>query len=394
MQSTGVYWIPLYDALEEAGMEVYLVNAKSTKNLPGRKSDVQECQWLLKLHTYGLLRNSFRPPAEIRQLRAYWRLRDRHVKDGGRAIQWMQKALTQMNLQLANVISDLSGWTGLKIIRAILAGERDAHKLAALRDGRIRASEEEIVKSLQGTWREELLFELQQALQTYDFCQSQICECDQKLEQQLKTLPGKVVATKAEEPAAAAQARSKSRPKPKRKKARGNAPEFGLDAELQRITGVNVARVDGIDVMTIQTVISEVGVDMSPWKTERHFTSWLGLCPYQDISGGKVLKTGTRRVKNRAACAFRLAAATLRRSQSYLGAQFRRFRARLGPAKATTAMARKLAVIFYKMMKFGQEYVDQGAEFYEEKYRQHEFRLLLRTASRLGLQIQFPATPE
>jgi transposase len=211
--------------------------------------------------------------------------------------------------------------------------------------------------------------------------------------QQLKTLPGKAAETKAEEPEEAAKAKRKNRQKPKPKKARGNAPEFGLDAELQRITGVNVARVDGIDVMTIQTVISEVGVDMSPWKTERHFTSWLGLCPYQDISGGKVLKTGTRRVKNRAACAFRLAAATLRRSQSYLGAQFRRFRARLGPAKAITAMARKLAVIFYKMMKFGQEYVDQGAEFYEEKYRQHEFRLLIRTASRLGAEIQFPAKP-
>ena len=383
MQSTGVYWIPLYDVLEEEGFEVYLVNARDTKNLPGRKSDVQESQWWLKLHTHGLLRNSFRPVSEIRVLRTYWRQRGDHVHTASECVQRMQKALTQMNLQLANVISDIMGWTGQKILRAILAGERDAEKLAEMRNWRIQASQEEIVASLTGNWRPELLFTLKQEIERYDFCQRQIVECDQEIKQHLDTLPARRRET---DPAVQPVA-----PPKKAKKVQGNSPQFALDKELQRITGVDFTRIDGINVMTAQTIISEVGLDMSRWKTEAHFASWLGLCPHNASSGGKVLRRGTRKVVNRAATAFRIAGSTLRRSNSYLGAQFRRFRRKLGAPKAITAMAHKLAVLFYRMLRFGQEYVDRGQHFYEEKYRQQQISLLNRKAAQLGFSV-IPAT--
>lgn len=379
MQSTGVYWIPLYDVLEEAGLEVYLVNARDTKNLPGRKSDVQESQWLLKLHTYGLLRNSFRPDSEIRVLRTYWRQRAEHVQAAGDCVRRMQKALTQMNLQLANAISDIMGSTGQRILRAILAGERDAENLAAMCDRRIHASKEEIVASLAGNWREELLFGLKQEMERYDFCQRQIAECDQRIERHLESLPTRPRTTAVTESASVAPSR--------RKKAAGNSPAFALDAELRRIAGVDFTRIEGINVLTAQTVISEVGLDMERWKTERHFASWLGLCPHNAVSGGKVLRRGTRKVVNRAATAFRLAASTLFRSNSYLGAQFRRFRSRLGAPKAITAMAHKLAVLFYRMLRFGQEYVDRGQQFYEDKFRQQQISLLRQKAAQFGFSI-------
>jgi transposase len=313
MQSTGVYWIPLYEILEERGFEVYLVNARHTKNLPGRKSDVQESQWLLKLHTYGLLSNSFHPPAEIRVLRTYWRQRAEHVAGAATCILRMQKTLTQMNVQLANVISDISGLTGQTIIRTIVAGERDPLKLAALSDPRIQASQEEIAKSLQGNWRPELLFLLQQEVEMYDTYQKRIMECDQQLQQQLASFTN-------------THSVQTSKDKPKAKKpAAKNAPRFDLSSELQRVTGVDLTRIDGIDVMVAQTLVSEVGLDMSRWKTESHFASWLGLSPDNRISGDKVLARGTRRVVNRAATALRQAANTLMRSRSYLGAQYRRF---------------------------------------------------------------------
>jgi transposase len=379
MQSTGVYWIPLYDVLEEAGFQVYLVNARDTKNLPGRKSDVQESQWLLKLHTYGLLRNSFHPTSEIRVLRTYWRQRSEQIHTAAECVQRMQKALTQMNLQLANVITDIMGLTGQKILRAILAGERDADKLAEMRNWRIRASHEEIVASLTGNWRPELLFTLKQEVDRYDFCQRQIGECDQEIEKQLNALPSRPRETVPPvEPGA---------PPQKSKKAQGNSPEFGLGQELVRIAGVDFTRIDGINVLTAQTIISEVGLDMERWKSEAHFASWLGLCPYNAVSGGKVLRRGTRKVVNRAATAFRIAAFTLRRSDSYLGAQYRRFRSKLGAPKAITAMAHKLAVLFYRMLRFGQEYVDRGQQFYEDKYRQQQISLLNRKAAQLGFSI-------
>ena len=340
LQSTGVYWIPLYDILEERGFEVYLVNAQHTKNLPGRKSDVQESQWLLKLHTYGLLSNSFHPTSKIRTLRTYWRQRLQHVTGAATCVQRMQKALTQMNIQLANVISDLSGVTGQMIVRAIIDGERDPWKLAELSHPRIQASRAEIAKSLEGNWRQELVFVLQQELEMYDTYQRRMAECDQQLQKHLAAFADIVPPTATGDV-----------PPRKKKKQNKNNPHFHLADELQRITGVDLTRIDGVDVFVAQTVISEVGLDMSRWKTEAHFASWLGLCPDNRISGDKVLARGTRHVLNRAANALRLGASTLLKSQTYLGAQYRRLRGRLGAPKAITAMAHRLARFVYRMLK-------------------------------------------
>lgn len=381
MQSTGVYWIPLYDILEEHGFEVYLVNARDTKNLPGRKTDVQESQWLLKLHTYGLLRNSFRPTSEIRVLRTYWRQRDQQIKTAAQCVQYMQKALTQMNLQLANVISDISGKTGLQILRAIVNGERDPEKLANFRDPRIRASHEQIIESLRGNWRTELLFQVKQELARYDFCRTQIAECDHELERLLLSFPTE-----------SKSAQEDSLPPGKHKRRDRNTPRFDLQQELQRISGVDVTRIDGISVMTAQTVISEVGLDMNRWPSENHFTSWLGLCPCNEMSGGRILRNRTRKVINRASTAFRIAAATLWHSHTYLGAKFRRLRSRLGSPKAVTAMARTLAILFYRMIKFGQGYVDRGIEFYEQRQRAQQIHSLTQRATQLGFQL-VPSPP-
>jgi transposase len=311
MQSTGVYWMALYDTLEARKFKVCLTNARHTKNLPGRKSDVQESQWLLKLHTYGLLRDSFHPPEEIRALRSLWRLRDRHVKEAGRAVQHMQKTMTMMNVQLSNAISDISGATGQAIIRAILNAERDPWKLAKLRDRRIKATEEEIARSLEGNWREDLLFELKQAVDAYDFIKQQIAECDQRLQELLAALPqSEVIATEVQAEAPIGES-VKRKQKRKKSRADGNAPKFDLQAELKRVCGVNLTSIDGIDVMTAQTIVAELGTDYSRWKNESHFTSWLGLTPSRDISGGKVVKQESRKVKSPVAIMLRMAASSL-----------------------------------------------------------------------------------
>jgi len=377
MQSTGVYWISVFDILEAAGLEVYLVNARETKNLPGRKTDVQESQWLMKLHTYGLLRNSFRPSCEIRRLRTYWRQRHDLVQSAGRHIQRMQKALTQMNIQLANVISDISGVTGQTIIKAILDGERDPRELAAYRDIRMKASEEEIAQALEGNWQDDQLFVLQQERAGYEFCQKQMAECDRQLAHYLGQI----------------QDRSQGATLPietrkgRRKKKKGNAPQFDLRQDLFRITGTDLTQIDSIDVMTAMTILSEVGGDMSKWKTENHFVSWLKLSPDNKISGGKVIGKGRMPTNNRATNALKMAASTLRESDSYLGAQFRRFRSRLGPPVATKAMAAKLARLVYRMLRYGMKYVDRGAESYEAQYRKQQVSYLKRRAAQLGLQI-------
>src|SRR6266446_7892545 len=269
MQSTGVYWVAVYDILEQVGLEVYLVNARDTKNLPGRKSDVQESQWLMKLHTYGLLRNSFRPVQEIRTMRTYWRQRNDLVQSAGRHIQRIQKVLTQMNLQLANVLSDLSGMTGQTIIKAILRGERDPHKLAEFRDPRVKASEEQIARSLEGNWQEDLLFVLKQEQDGYEFCEKQMAECDRQLNHYLKQRADRSHAAPLPE----------EKRKGRLKKKSGNKPQFDLRTGLFRMSGTDLTRVDGIDVITATTILSEVGWDMSKWETEDHFVSWLGLCP-------------------------------------------------------------------------------------------------------------------
>ena len=382
MQSTGVYWIAVYDILEQAGLEVYLVNAGDTKNLPGRKSDVQESQWLMKLHTYGLLRNSFRPSQEIRTMRSYWRQRNDLVQSAGRHIQRIQKALTQMNIQLANVLSDVSGMTGQAIIKAILAGQRDPHKLAAFRDHRVKASEEEIARSLEGNWEEDVLFMLKQEQDGYEFCLKQMAECDQRLEQYLQ---------QREDRSAGATLPEEKR-KERLKKKKGNKPLFDLRTGLFRMTGTDLTRIDGIDVMTAMTILSEAGWDMSKWKTEDHFVSWLRLCPDNRISGDKIIGKGRLPTNNRVSIALRMAANALRTSKTYLGAQFRRLRSRLDTPVAIKAMAAKLARLVYRMLRYGMKYVDQGAKFYEAQHRQLQIKHLKTKAAKFGFQlIQVPA---
>ena len=377
MQSTGVYWIAVYDILEAAGMEVYLVNARETKNLPGRKTDVQESQWLMKLHTYGLLRNSFRPSQEIRILRTYWRQRHDLVRSAGRHIQRMQKALTQMNIRLANVISEISGMTGQAILKAILDGQRDPRELAAYRDHRVEASEEEIAQALEGNWQEDQLFVLRQEQAGYEFCQHHITECDQQLEKYLARLEDRT------QGATLPKETRKGRLNKKKKR----NPQFNLREELFRMIGTDLTQIDGIDVTVAMTVVSEVGWDMSKWKTENHFVSWLKLAPDNKISGGKVIGKGRTPTNNRATTVLRMAATTLRASNTYLGAQFRRLRTRLGPPVATKAMAAKLARLVYRMLRYGMKFVDQGAEFYETQHRKQQVIHLKRKAAQLGLEI-------
>jgi transposase len=382
MQSTGVYWIAVYDILETAGMDVYLVNARDTKNLPGRKSDVQESQWLMKLHTYGLLRNSFRPSQEIRTMRTYWRQRNDLIRAAVSHMQRIQKALTQMNIQLGNVLSDVSGVTGQAILKAILAGERDPHKLAALRDPRVKASEEQIARYLEGNWQEDLLFVLKQEQAGYEFCQQQIAECDRQLEQYLQLREDR--------------SQGASLPQEMRKgrlvRKKGNKPVFALRAELFRITGTDLTQVDGIDVVTAATILSEAGWDMSKWEDEHHFVSWLRLCPDNRISGNKVLGKGRLPTNNRASIALRMAASTLRVSNTYLGAQFRRFRTKLGAPVAIKAMAAKLARLVYRMLRYGMKYVDQGAKIYEAQHRQRQIGQLKWNAAKLGFRVVEAAT--
>jgi len=386
LQSTGVYWIAVQEVLERAGLEVYLVNARGTKNVPGRKSDVQECEWLRKLHTYGLLRNSFRPPEEIRAVRTIWRQRDRWVQESGRAVQHMQKALTTMNVQLANAISDISGKTGQAIVRAIVAGERNPWKLAQHRDPRIAASKEEIAYSLQGHWRDDVIFELRQAVESYDFYQKQIAACEEELIKYTAAVPSRDITPKQDLPKDATPlppSKSARRSKTRRK----NQPGFDLAAELERTMGVDLTRIDGIDVMTAQVIFAEIGPNFIAFPSENHFASWLTLAPRRDISGGKVIRHIPAAGRNRAANALRMAAQSLSRSDSYLGARYRRLRMRLDGPLAVKAMARYLACLVYRMVTKGQAYVDRGAAHYEAKRQQRERVALERRAANLGLKL-------
>lgn len=379
MQSTGVYWMPALEVLEQHGLEVFLVNARHTKNVPGRKSDVQECQWLLKLHSFGLLNNSYQPTDEIPIARTLWRQRGNLVAEASSAIQRMQKALIEMNIQLSNVLSDISGISGMTIIGAILDGERDPWTLAAMVQPEVQATAEDIAKSLEGNWRKELLFVLRQEVELYRMYPKKIRDCDLELRKHLESF-GSVVDLKAQPIG----------PQPKHKKVAKNSPYFDLRSELYRITGIDWSQVNGMNVLTAQTVIAECGADLSAFPREKQFTSWLGLVPTNEQSGGKILKRRTRNVVNRATTAFRQAATTLLRSQSYLGAQYRRLRTRLGAPKAITAMARKLACLFYRLIKHGQQYVDKGNEYYEAKYREQQIRALAKRAQKPGVKVVLP----
>lgn len=371
MESTGVYWIPLYELLDSRGFTVLLVNARHVKNVSGRKSDVLDCQWLQQLMSFGLLRGAFRPAAQVCALRALTRQRTMLLRCQGRLVQHMQKALTQMNIQLANVISDVVGETGQKILRAIVAGERDGLTLARLKNSRIRASEDDIAKSLQGSWRAEHLFALKQTLDAFDFCGTQLAECDAQIQAQLLTLHVR------EDAPAAGKKRGRAR----------NAPKFDLRTQLFQMCGVDLTRIDGIDVTTALVVVSEVGADMGKFPSDKHFASWLGLCPGTKITGGKVVSGKTKRCANRAAQALRLAAAALRSSQSALGAYYRRLCARMDKPKAVTAAAHKLARLIYAMLTHGQEYTDRGQDYFEERYRQRVLHNLTQRAKAMGMQL-------
>jgi len=361
LESTGIYWISLYEVLEQYGFEVRVVNARHVKHVPGRsKTDVLDCQWIQKLHSFGLLNGSFRPEAQIRKLRTYMRLRDNLVVEGSQAIHHMQKALFEMNVQLSNVISDITGESGLRIMEAILTGERDPEQLASLCSIRIKASRQTVAKSLHGNWDEALLFCLKTALETYRFSQNKIQACDKCIENQL----------------AAFEIR----------RALPNATH-NLRTQLHQVCGVDLTKIPGIKEQSAQIIISEVGLDMSPWNTEKQFSSFLGLCPNNLITGGKILRRATRKVYNRAADTLRLCAQSLTHSKSALGAKYRRLRARLGAPKAIVAMAHHLARLVYRMLRYGENYVEKGIEHYEHKFRLQRIKWLQKEAMSLNLQV-------
>lgn len=375
MESTGVYWIPIYEILEAQGFQVYLVNARHIKNVPGKKSDVLDCQWIQQLHTYGLLQASFRPEEEMCALRAYVRQRDDLIRHRSAHIQHMQKALHLMNVQLTTVISDITGETGMQIIRAIVAGQHDPVTLARYRDPRCYSSEKEIAKALTGNYRPEHLFTLGQALELYDFHSRLIKACDIEIEQKYSAI--KPVVDIEAEPL----------PPAKRRKRSKTDPGFDLRSHLYQITGVDLTRIDGLEALSVQQIISETGVDMNRWPTVKHFTSWLTLAPHNDISGGKVLRSRTLRSKSRAAQAFRMAAQAAGKSDSALGAFYRRMRAKHGAPKAITATAHKIARIFYHMLKYREDYRDPGQDYYLQKYRDRVVKNLQRRAKELGMEL-------
>ena len=381
MESTGVYWIPVFELLEGRGLKVYLVNGRHIKHVPGRKSDVQDCQWIQKLHTLGLLSGSFRPDAEMCALRAYLRHRADLVQHRAAHILHMQKALQQMNIQLSQVLSDITGETGMAIVRAIVEGQRDSVQLAQLRDYRCKSSEDTIAKALTGTWKEEHLFALKQALELYDFYTGQVAACDAQIRQHYATMKPRWEGT----PPSSTLPPSK----PRRKK-RKNEPASDVRADIIRLTGVDVAAVAGIGPGLAQIILSEIGTDMSQWPNDKHFTSWLGLAPHNDISGGKVLRSRTLPTHNRAGQAFRQAAAAVARSSSVFGAYYRRKRAQGGPLFAQVATAHKIARTVYYLLKHHVQYTDIGAEGFQQKQREREVAALRKKAAKLGFTLSTP----
>jgi transposase len=382
LESTGIYWIALFEVLEERGFDVKLVDAHHARQVPGRKTDVRDCQWLQELHTYGLLQGAFRPEDQVCVLRSYLRQRGMLVAMASRAVQHMQKALEQMNLKLTEVVSDINGKTGMAILRAILAGERDPQRLARHRDPRCKHDQATIAKALEGHWRAEHLFALQQALEQYEFLQQQLQACEQQIDSCLQTF---VTHVEVEPP--------QPTPARKRRTRQRQAPSFDVHGYLNAMTGVDLTQIDGIDALTALKVISEIGLDMTRWPTSKHFASWLGLCPGNKLSGGKRSRMRSKPTANRAASALRLAAQGLVHSHSALGASERRMRARLGAPKAMTATAHKLARLVYSMLRYGTAYVDAGQQAYEQKYRERVLTNLQRKARVLGYQLVHVADP-
>jgi transposase len=370
LESTGVYWIPLYEVLERRGLTVWLVDARQMKYVPGRKSDVQDCQWLQKLMSLGLLRAAWRPGDEVCVLRAVARQREVLLREQASWVQRMQKALLHMNIQLAEVLTDVMGLTGQAIIRDIVAGQRDPAVLARHRNYRVRASLAEVERALTGNWRDEHLFVLTQALAMYDSLAQRLLECETKIEALLMPLGHHQIALEG-----ASKAPGK------------NTPRFDLRAALARWAGVDLTRINGLAITSVLTVLSEIGPDLSRFANVKHFCSWLGLCPGTKISGGKVLSARTRRSTNRVRQALKLAAMSLSRNNSALGAFYRRLCSRMDKPRANTAVAHKLARMIYFMLTRGEAYVDKGQQHYEEQQRQRSIAALRRRAANLGFAI-------
>jgi len=376
MESTSVYWIPLFQILEAAGLEVCLVNARHCKNLPGRKTDVSDCQWLQYLHSVGLLRASFRPPEHICAVRALLRHRAALVRYASDQVRHLHKALTQMNIQIHNVITDMTGVTGLLILEAILNGERDGQKLAALKDHRIKASRDTLARSLQGDWRAEHLFVLQQALATWKHYQQLMVRCDEQIEKDLATFEGKPTEHPLPPPATT------------HRRAQRNEPRFDARAELHRLCGVDLTQVPGVQVNTALVLFTELGPNfVTRFPTAKCFASWLGLCPDNRITGGKIISVKTRDVKSRSAEALRLAAQSLWRAKNYLGDCFRRWKGRLGTPKAITAMAHKLARILWHLLKYQEPYDPAVWAQAEEKLKKKKIQRLHQSAAALGFKL-------
>ena len=375
MESTGVYWIPLYDLLQSKGLSVLLVDPRQIQRAPGRpKTDALDAQWIRRLHSLGLLSGAFRPEEDFRVLRSYVRQRANLIRHASGHIQHMQKALEQMNVKLTEAVSDVTGKTGMSIIKAILAGERDPAALARLRDPRCKQDATQIARALQGTWRGEHLFELKQAVESYEFYQRQLADCDGEIEAHLQKLR---LPEAADVP-----------PRQRKAKRPVNAPRFDARARLYEATGVDLTAIEGIEEATALVLLSEIGTDMSRWSSSKRFCAWLGLCPQLKRSGGKVISSKVRAGPNRAAQALRLAANSLQSSKSALGSFFRRIAARAGRAKAVTATAHKLARLVYALLKHGKEYVAVGMQEYEQAHRERQLRSLTRKAAELGYELK------
>jgi len=376
MESTGVYWVAVYEILEDRGLKVILANARETRSVPGRKTDVNDAQWIQRLHSCGLLKASFMPERDIAGLRCYLRTRERLLDYAAAHIQHMQKALTYMNIQLHHVISDVTGVTGMKIIRAIACGERNPKVLAKMRDARCKSSIETICAALNGNYQPEHVFALQRALILYDAYQVQVKACDVEIERVLKILSqGKLPNV---EPL----------PVPRHKTKQPNQINFDVRASLYTVIGVDLTQVHGIGPYLALRLISECGLDLSRWPTAKHFTSWLTLCPGSKISGGKTLSSHSRKSNNRLVAHLRLAATTVGRTDTALGAFYRRLSARIGKAKAVTATARKIAILFYNAMRYGMKYQDPGSDKYERDYRARVLKNLKHRAAGLGFELQ------
>jgi len=376
MESTGVYWIPLFEVLVERGFKVDLVDARHTKNVSGRKADVTDCEWIRQLRSYGLLSPAFIPAADMAVIRSYVRHRQMLIQYAAIHVQHMQKALTLMNLQLHHVISDITGVTGMRILEAILHGERDPHRLAEMKDRRIKNDTQTIARALEGHYRQEHLLALKHSYDLYQTYQSKVADCDQQIQQYLKTLESKA------NPDTLPKSSRKRQRKPQR-----NEPNYDCRREMYRLTGVDLTRIDGIDAAAAQIIVSEIGRDMSPWTTEKHFAAWTTLAPNHQISGGKILRRRPKRSPNRFALLLRMCAQSLLHSQSALGAYCRRICGRIGTPKGLTATAHKLARLIYRMLKYGDSYVDIGQEQYEKKYKQRLLQNLRKKANEFGFAL-------